>query len=179
METRILKRKENQSNIFIVYVFCFICIFPLIILFCASELLFFHFIVKTSSLCNKPLSLSFSLLDGRSSGQVRGGHRSFRQCPVMQLIQLPPINGDEGGVSNGRFSTKKKNTKNMGLKYWILPNNHFKTHLFFQFLCGVPFSAQILVRKVGSNLKVLWRSHLKTHIIQNSFHGAQIIFRFF
>ena len=26
---------------------------------------------------------------------------------------------------------RKITQKNMGLKHWILPNNHFKTHLFF------------------------------------------------
>ena len=32
------------------------------------------------------------------------------------------------GISDGRFSTMEKN---MGLKHWILHNNHLKTHLFF------------------------------------------------
>ena len=43
-----------------------------------------------------------------------------------------PPKGGGGGVST-RFSTKKKkqNKKNMGLKHWILPKDHFKTHLFF------------------------------------------------
>ena len=35
---------------------------------------------------------------------------------------------------------KKNNKKNMGLKHWILPNNQFKTHLFFSILgWGDPF----------------------------------------
>ena len=48
------------------------------------------------------------------------------------------------GVSDGRFSPKKKNLRSMVLKHWILHNNHFKTHLFFQFLSGP---------KGGSNLQ--------------------------
>ena len=41
---------------------------------------------------------SNSLLDSQSFGQVGGGHWSFRQCPVVQFSQLPPINGEvEGG----------------------------------------------------------------------------------
>ena len=39
---------------------------------------------------------SNSLLDSRSFGKVGGGHRSFRQCPVVQFSQLPPINGEGG-----------------------------------------------------------------------------------
>ena len=32
----------------------------------------------------------------------------------------------------------------MGLKHWILPNNQFKTHLFFPFLGGgTPFSLDL------------------------------------
>ena len=41
----------------------------------------------------------------------------------------------EGGLVTGDFPLRKEK-KNMGLRYWILPNNHFKTHLFFQFLGG-------------------------------------------
>ena len=60
-----------------------------------------------------------------------------------------------GGVSDGRFSTKKKEKKNMVLKHWILPNNHFKTHLFFSiFGWGGPFSAWILVRRVAQTSKL-------------------------
>ena len=44
--------------------------------------------------------------------------------------------------------TKKKNKKNMDLKHWMLPSDHFKTHLFFQFLGDGPFSDWILVRRV-------------------------------
>ena len=40
---------------------------------------------------------SNSFLDSRSFGQVGVGHRSFRQCPVVQFSQLPPINGEVGG----------------------------------------------------------------------------------
>ena len=29
------------------------------------------------------------------------------------------------------FPLRKKKQKNMGLKHWILPQDHFKTHLFF------------------------------------------------
>ena len=40
---------------------------------------------------------SNSLIDSRIFGQVGGSHRSFRQCPVVQFSQLPPINGEGGG----------------------------------------------------------------------------------
>ena len=44
-----------------------------------------------------------------------------------------------------KFSTKKTNKKNMGLKQWILPKDHFKTHLIFSifFLGGGPFSKSL------------------------------------
>ena len=29
------------------------------------------------------------------------------------------------------FPLENKTTKNMGLKHWILPKDHFRTHLFF------------------------------------------------
>ena len=50
----------------------------------------------------------------------------------------------------------------MGLKHWILPNNQFKTHLFFSiFGWGGPFSAWISVRRVAqtSNLsgEAIWQ----------------------
>ena len=45
----------------------------------------------------------------------------------------------------------------MSLKHWILPNNQFKTHLFFSnFGWGDP--------KGGSNLKTLWRRYLTSAI---------------
>ena len=43
----------------------------------------------------------------------------------------------------------------MVLKHWILPNNHFKTHLFFSiFGWGGPFSAWILVGRVAQTSKL-------------------------
>ena len=49
--------------------------------------------------------------------------------------------------TKGDFPLRKK-IDNMGLKHWIFPKNHFKTHLFFSsFGWGGPFSAQILVRR--------------------------------
>ena len=49
----------------------------------------------------------------------------------------------------------------MGSKHWILPIDHFKTHLFFfKFLVGGPFSAWILVRRLCQNFKALQRGHL-------------------
>ena len=35
----------------------------------------------------------------------------------------------KGGPSGSKFSLRTK--KKMGLKHWILPKDHFKTHLFF------------------------------------------------
>ena len=49
------------------------------------------------------------------------------RVPKKKIVENTPKRG--GGVST-LFSTKKKN-KNMGLKHWILPKDHFKTHLFF------------------------------------------------
>merc|ERR1712208_11605 len=47
-----------------------------------------------------------------------------------------PAGAAGGGPATGDFPLRKE--KNiMGLKHWILPNNQFKTHLFFfQFLGG-------------------------------------------
>ena len=46
--------------------------------------------------------------------------------------------------------------KNMSLKHWIVPKDHFKTHLFFfQFLGGGPFSPWILVLRVCQTFKAL------------------------
>ena len=59
-----------------------------------------------------------------------------------------------GGSATGDFPLRKKK-KNMVLKHWILPNNHFKTHLFFSiFGWGGPFSAWILVRRVAQTSKL-------------------------
>ena len=56
------------------------------------------------------------------------------------------------GAATADFPLKKKN---MGLKHWILPNNHFKTHLFFSiFGWGGPFSAWILVGRVAQTSKL-------------------------
>ena len=46
----------------------------------------------------------------------------------------------------------KKTKKNMGLKHWILPKDHFKTHLFFQFLGGGTLLSLDLGPKGVSNL---------------------------
>ena len=49
----------------------------------------------------------------------------------------------------------------MGLKHWILHNNHFMTHLFFfQFLGGGTLFSSDPGPKGGSNLKALWGSYL-------------------
>ena len=49
----------------------------------------------------------------------------------------------------------------MGLKHWILPNNQFKTHLFFfNFWVGGNLFSLDLGPKGDSNFKPLWRSHL-------------------
>ena len=41
----------------------------------------------------------------------------------------------KGGGAAPDFPLRKKQNKNMVLKHWILPIDHFKTHLF-QFLDG-------------------------------------------
>ena len=54
--------------------------------------------------------------------------------------------------------------------------------IFFNFWVGGPFSAWILVRRVCQTFKALQRGHLTSirgPIIQNLFHGEQIIFHFF
>ena len=58
-------------------------------------------------------------------------------------------------VNDAWFSTKKKETKNMGLKYWILPNNHFKTYLIVNFWVGEPLPAWTLVWIVAQTLQAL------------------------
>ena len=45
----------------------------------------------------------------------------------------------------------------MSLKHWMLPQDHFKTHLFFSIFS---FSAWILVRRVCQTFKALQRGHL-------------------
>ena len=42
----------------------------------------------------------------------------------------------EGGGAAPDFPLRKKKQKNMGFKHWILPNNQFKTHLFFFSILG-------------------------------------------
>ena len=50
------------------------------------------------------------------------------QGKVKKKWKIPP----RGWGVSGWFSTKKTQKKeNMGLKHWILPKDHFKTHLFF------------------------------------------------
>ena len=59
-------------------------------------------------------------------------------------------NSTKGGWSATADFPLRKKINNMGLKHWILPKNHFKTHLFFSiFGWGGPFSAQILVRRAA------------------------------
>ena len=65
----------------------------------------------------------------------------------------------------------------MGLKHWILPNNQFKTHLFFlKFLGGgEPFQLGSLSKgwlKLQSSLEKPSDKCQRTHIIQNLFHGG-------
>ena len=44
------------------------------------------------------------LLDSQSFGQGGGGgYRRFRQCPVVLFSQLPPMNGEGGGVIIGKY----------------------------------------------------------------------------
>ena len=42
--------------------------------------------------------------------------------------------------------------KNMSLKHWIMPKDHFETHLFFQFLGGGTLLSLDLGLKGVSNL---------------------------
>ena len=61
------------------------------------------------------------------------------------------------GSATGDFPLrKKKKKKKHGHKtHWILPNNQFKTNLFFLvFWVGGPFSAWILVGRVAQTSKL-------------------------
>ena len=61
---------------------------------------------------------------------------------VKKKVEFPM----RGGASaRPDFPLKEIKIKtNMGLKHWILPKDHFKTHLFFfNFWVGGPFSAWI------------------------------------
>ena len=80
-----------------------------------------------------------------------------------------------GGSTTADFPLRKKN--NMGLKHWIFPKNHFKTHLFFfQFLGGGdPFQLRSWSEgwlKLKSSLEKPSDKCPRTHIIQNLFHDA-------
>ena len=70
---------------------------------------------------------------------------------------------------------KKNKTKNMALKHWILPVDHFKTHLFFQFLGGGTLLSLDPGLKAVSNLETSVERPSdkcqRTHIIQILFHG--------
>ena len=91
----------------------------------------------------------------------------------VQKKKLVEFSTKGGGVSDGRFSTKKKN---IGLKHWILHKDHFKTHLFFS-IFGWEDPFQLGSRSEGwlklqTSLEKPSDKCQKTHIIQNSFHDA-------
>ena len=56
----------------------------------------------------------------------------------LKKKEIVEFSNKRWGDVSAWFSTKKKqNKKNMILKHWILPKDHFKTHLFFfQFFGG-------------------------------------------
>ena len=58
----------------------------------------------------------------------------------------------------------------MVLKHWILPNNQFKTHLFFSIFGWGSWSEGWT--KLQSSLEKPTDKCQRTHIIQNSFHDA-------
>ena len=62
--------------------------------------------------------------------------------------------GGEGVSARPDFPLRKKEQKkNMGLKHWILPMDHFKTHsFFFQFFWGGTLLSLDLGPKGLSNL---------------------------
>ena len=76
-----------------------------------------------------------------------------------------------------RFDFPKNN------KIWILPNNHFKTHLFFHFLVWGTLYRLDPGPNSGLNLKSSLERPTdkcqRTHITQNLFHVEQMIFIFF
>ena len=79
-----------------------------------------------------------------------------------------------GGSATGDFLLRKK--KNMVLKHWILPNNHFETHLFFSiFGWGGPFSAWILVGRVAQTSKLsgeaIWQ------VSEDPYHTEFVLWR--
>ena len=56
------------------------------------------------------------------------------------------VESTNGGGQQDRIFHTKKERKNKDLKHWILPSNHFETHLFFfQFLGGGPSPSWMLV----------------------------------
>ena len=66
---------------------------------------------------------------------MKAVNNNQRRQNFVQLGTKGRVEKKGGGVSDGQFSTKKKEKKEKkkhGHKtHWILPNNQFKTNLFF------------------------------------------------
>ena len=85
-------------------------------------------------------------------------HDILHQAIQLQLnwgLKISTKGWGGSGSARSNFPLKNKQTKNMGLKHWILPKTHCKTHLFFQLWVEGPSLAWILVWRVA-----LWRGHL-------------------
>ena len=112
---------------------------------------------------------------------MKAVNKNQRRQNFVQLGTKGRVEKKGGGVSDGRFSTKKKEKKEKkkhGHKtHWILPNNQFKTNLFFfSFLGGGdPFQLGSWSEgwlKLQSSLEKPSDKCQRTHIIQNSFHDT-------
>ena len=81
------------------------------------------------------------------------GGRVFKGRVKKKWWKIPPRGGGAGTAD----SRKKQNKKHV-LNYWILHNNHFKTHFFFfNFWVGGTLFSTDPGLKSGSNLKAQWK----------------------
>ena len=96
-------------------------------------------VTKTLAVLYYVILLSLSIW--RDKGRV--------QKEKKKLVENSTKRGEGAGPD---FPQRKKTKKNMGLKHWMLPQDHFMTHLFFQFLGGGTLLSLDLGPKGVSNL---------------------------
>ena len=93
-------------------------------------------------------------------------------------MENPPLGG--GGSATGDYPLKIN-----VLRHWILPNNQLKKILFYSIFgwgWGDPFQLESWSEvwfKLKSSLEKPSDKYQRTHIIQNSFNGAYIIFHLY